>query len=42
MTGARLIDTLIAGLREVDGEFGLATMCVAGGQGMALVLHRLD
>ena len=39
-TGARLITTLIHTLRERDAERGLATLCVGGGQGMALILER--
>ncbi|HEV2088978.1 MAG TPA: acetyl-CoA C-acetyltransferase [Cryptosporangiaceae bacterium] len=42
MTGARITGTLINGLRERDGQFGLETMCVGGGQGMAMVLERLS
>ncbi|GAA1532705.1 acetyl-CoA C-acetyltransferase [Nocardioides humi] len=41
MTGARLVTTLINGLRSRDETIGMATMCVGGGQGMALVLERL-
>lgn len=41
MTGARMATTLINGLRETDGTLGLATLCVGGGQGMAVVLERL-
>ncbi|WP_141881222.1 acetyl-CoA C-acetyltransferase [Homoserinimonas aerilata] len=41
MTGARLTTTLIHGLREKDKQFGLETMCVAGGQGMAMIIERL-
>jgi acetyl-CoA C-acetyltransferase len=41
MTGARLVTTLINGLEWHDKEIGLATLCVGGGQGMALVLQRL-
>ncbi|WP_416978848.1 acetyl-CoA C-acetyltransferase [Streptomyces sp. T028] len=41
MTGARITTTLIHALQERDGRFGLATMCVAGGQGMAMVIERL-
>jgi len=40
-TGARMATTLIHGLQERDAQFGLETMCAAGGQGMALVLERL-
>jgi acetyl-CoA C-acetyltransferase len=42
MTGARLAATLVNGLRERDGTLGLATLCVGGGQGMAVVLERLS
>jgi len=41
MTGARMTNTLLNGLRERDGTFGLATLCVGGGQGMAVVFERL-
>jgi acetyl-CoA C-acetyltransferase len=41
-TGGRMTSTLINGLRERDGQTGLITMCVGGGQGMALVLERLS
>ncbi|MBT0994055.1 acetyl-CoA C-acetyltransferase [Cellulomonas sp. DKR-3] len=40
MTGARITTTLIHGLQERDGRYGLETMCVGGGQGMAMVLDR--
>lgn len=42
MTGARITSTLINGLAARDGQFGLATMCVGGGQGMAMVIERLS
>jgi acetyl-CoA C-acetyltransferase len=41
MTGARLVVTLVHALAERKGRFGLATLCVGGGQGMALVVERL-
>jgi acetyl-CoA C-acetyltransferase len=41
MTGARLVMTLINGLAHRDQQIGLATTCVAGGQGLALMLERL-
>ena len=41
-TGARLVGTLIDSLHRHDGQIGLETMCVGGGQGMALVLERLS
>ncbi|MFB2572393.1 acetyl-CoA C-acetyltransferase [Micrococcus sp. IITD107] len=42
MTGARITATLLNSLREHDGQFGLETMCVGGGQGMAMVIERLS
>jgi acetyl-CoA C-acetyltransferase len=41
MTGARITTTLLNSLRTHDKQFGLETMCVGGGQGMAMVLERL-
>ncbi len=42
MTGARIASTLINGLQFEDKTFGLETMCVGGGQGMAMILERLS
>ncbi len=42
MTGARITNTLMNGLRERDGTFGLETMCIGGGMGMAMILERLS
>ncbi len=42
MTGARITGTLINGLQTADKTFGLETMCVGGGQGMAMVIERLS
>ncbi len=42
MTGARLTSTLINSLQFHDAQFGLETMCVGGGQGMAMILERLS
>ena len=41
MTGARIMTTLINGLQTEDKRFGLESMCVGGGQGMAMVIERL-
>jgi acetyl-CoA C-acetyltransferase len=41
MTGARITGTLINGLQTLDGTFGLETMCVGGGMGMAMIIERL-
>ena len=41
MTGARIMTTLIHGLQEADKQYGLETMCVGGGQGMAMIIERL-
>ncbi len=42
MTGARITTTLLNGLQTHDLTFGLETMCVGGGQGMAMVIERLS
>jgi acetyl-CoA C-acetyltransferase len=42
MTGARITATLLNGLQARDGQFGLETMCVGGGQGMAVIYERLS
>jgi acetyl-CoA C-acetyltransferase len=42
MTGARMTSTLLNGLKERDGALGLATLCVGGGQGVAVVFERLS
>ncbi len=42
MTGARITSTLIQSLRFHDKVFGLETMCVGGGQGMAIIFERLS
>jgi acetyl-CoA C-acetyltransferase len=42
MTGARITSTLVNSLQYHDKQIGLETMCVGGGQGMAMVLERLS
>jgi len=42
MTGARIMTTLIHALQDEDKTFGLETMCVGGGQGMAMIIERLS
>ena len=42
MTGARIMCTLLNDLDTIDGTIGLETMCVGGGQGMAMVVERLS
>jgi acetyl-CoA C-acetyltransferase len=42
MTGARITSTLINSLQTHDKQFGLETMCVGGGQGMAMIIERLS
>jgi acetyl-CoA C-acetyltransferase len=42
MTGARIMTTLINGLENQDKTIGLETMCVGGGQGMAMIVERLS
>jgi acetyl-CoA C-acetyltransferase len=41
-TGARIMTTLVNGLQFKDKQIGLETMCVGGGQGMAVILERLS
>jgi acetyl-CoA C-acetyltransferase len=41
MTGARIMTTLLNDLETDDKTFGIETMCVAGGQGMAMIVERL-
>ena len=41
-TGARITTTLLNGMQERDAQFGLETMCVGGGQGMAIIYERLS
>ncbi len=42
MTGARITGTLINGLQTLDKQFGVESMCVGGGMGMAMVIERLS
>ena len=42
MTGARIMTTLLNGLQDSGGRYGVESMCVGGGQGMAMVIERLD
>ena len=41
MTGARIMTTLLNGLRALDGTYGIESMCAAGGMGMAMLVQRL-
>jgi acetyl-CoA C-acetyltransferase len=41
MTGARIMTTLINGLQDADKTIGMESMCVGGGQGMAMIIERL-
>jgi acetyl-CoA C-acetyltransferase len=41
MTGARIMCTLLNDLETLDGTIGLETMCVGGGQGMAMIVERV-
>jgi len=42
MTGARILCTLLNDLQSLDKTYGLETMCVGGGQGMAMIVERLN
>jgi acetyl-CoA C-acetyltransferase len=41
MTGVRMMGALLNDLEALDGEVGLETMCIGGGQGMAMLIERL-
>jgi acetyl-CoA C-acetyltransferase len=41
MTGARIMGTLLNDLETLDKTIGLETMCVGGGQGMAMIVERI-
>jgi len=41
MTGVRLVQAVVAALEERQGRYGLATLCVGGGQGMAVLVERV-
>jgi acetyl-CoA C-acetyltransferase len=41
MTGARIMTTLLNGLETKGGKYGIESMCVAGGMGMAMLVERL-
>ena len=41
MTGARIMTTLINDLETLDATYGIESMCVAGGMGMAMLVERL-
>jgi acetyl-CoA C-acetyltransferase len=41
MTGLRIMSTLLNGLDDRDGRFGIESMCIGGGQGQAMVVERL-
>jgi acetyl-CoA C-acetyltransferase len=42
MTGARIMTTLLNGLETLDKQYGIESMCVAGGQGQAMLVERLN
>jgi acetyl-CoA C-acetyltransferase len=42
MSGARLLTTLINGLEVTGGRYGIASMCVGGGMGQAMVIERCE
>ena len=42
MTGARIMTTLLNDLETLDRTIGMETMCVGGGQGMAMIIERLS
>jgi acetyl-CoA C-acetyltransferase len=42
MTGARIMTTLLNDLETLDGTYGIESMCVGGGMGMAMIIERLS
>ena len=42
MTGARIMTTLLNALEDDNKRFGMESMCVGGGQGMAMIVERLN
>ncbi len=40
-TGAKILTTLVHALRRTDGRYGLATMCIGVGQGIAMIVERV-
>ncbi len=42
MTGARIMSTLLNGLENAGKSYGLETMCVGGGQGLAMIVERIN
>ena len=41
-SGGRLVTTLVHGLRRTGGRYGLASMCIGVGQGIATIVERID
>jgi len=39
-TGARIVVTLLTAMKELDARYGLASLCIGGGQGIAMVIER--
>ena len=42
MTGSRIMTTLLNGLEDSGGTIGMESMCVGGGQGMAMIVERIN
>jgi acetyl-CoA C-acetyltransferase len=42
MTGARIMTTLLNDLETLDAQYGIESMCVAGGMGMAMLVERMN
>jgi len=40
-TGARIVVTLISAMKDLDVKLGLASLCIGGGQGTAMVIERM-
>lgn len=42
MSGARLVLTALNHLEQTDGKYGLCTMCIGVGQGISMVIEKLE
>jgi acetyl-CoA C-acetyltransferase len=40
-SGARILTTLLYGMKNKESKYGLATLCIGGGQGFAMIVERL-
>ena len=41
-SGARILTTLVHALQKTKGRYGLATLCIGGGEASAMIIERMD